>query len=235
MKLYDLIIICFLILFALIGFKRGFFKSLISFVGFILVIVLAYIFKNVVGDFFVLNLPFINFKGFLGGASTLNIIMYQAIAFLLMLIIFGLVYKVIVTITGIFEKILKMTIVLGIPSKLLGLVFGLLEGYVILYLVLFFFHQPFLNFDIYNESDYAPKILEKTPILSSFAENSLTVFNEIKDLTEIEDNHELDLQMSDLILKDKVISKEVMQKLIDNGKIKIEGIEEVLNKYSEEG
>lgn len=234
MKLYDIIIVCFLILFGLIGLKRGIFKSFISFVGFILVIVIAYIMKNIVGDFLVLNLPFINFNGFLGGASTLNIIMYQAIAFLLMLIILGLVYKILVTISGIFEKLLKLTIILSIPSKILGLVFGVLEGYVILYLVIFFLHQPFFKFDIYNESNYAEKILEKTPLLSSFAENSLGIINEIKDLTEIKDNEKLDLQIANLILKDKVTSKEVMQKLVDKGKIKIEGIEELLNNYKEE-
>ena len=182
MEIYDIIILAFLIICALIGFKNGFFKSLISFVGFILVVVLAYEFKNIVGDFFVLNLPFIEFKNILGGASTLNIIMYQAIAFLIMLIIFGLIYKIIVTITGIFEKVLKLTIILGIPSKLLGLVVGFLEGLVILYLVLFFLAQPFVNINIYDNSNYAQIILEKTPILSGYAEKSLEVYNEISSL-----------------------------------------------------
>ena len=234
MKLYDIIIIVFLLFFALLGFKRGFFKSLVSFLGFIIVIVLSYNFKNIVGDFFVLNLPFIEFKEFLGGASTINIIMYQAIAFIIMSIIFGLVYKIIVTITGIFEKILKLTIVLGIPSKLLGLVVGFLEGYIILYLVLFFLVQPFINVDVYKESDYASRILENTPVLSSYAEKSLVVVNEIRDLTDKDNNDNLDLQIADLILKNNVTSKEVMQKLVDDGKIKINGIDEILNKYNEE-
>lgn len=232
MKIYDIIMLAFLILFAIVGFKRGFFKSLISFVGFIVVIVLAYNLKNVVGDFLVLNLPFIKFKDFLGGASTLNIIMYQMIAFILMLAIFGLVYKIVVTITGIFEKILKFTIILGIPSKLLGLVVGFLEGYIILYIILFFLAQPFINFDINKESDYALKILEKTPLISDYVEKSLEVYTEIEDLTKIDNNNELDLQIADLILKENITSKSVMQKLVDSGKIKIEGIDEVLNKYN---
>ena len=231
MKLYDIIILAFLVIFALIGFKRGFFKSLISFVGFILVIVFAYYFKNIIGDFLVLHLPFVEFKQFLGGASTLNIIMYQTIAFLIMLMIFGLIYKIIVTITGIFEKILKLTIILGIPSKILGLVVGLLEGYIIVYIVLFFLVQPFINFNIYKESDYANTILEKTPILSSFAEKSLTVVNEIRDLSRIDDNNKLDLEIANIILKEKITSKDVMQQLVDDGKIKIDGIKEVIDKY----
>lgn len=231
MEIYDIIILAFLIICALIGFKNGFFKSLISFVGFILVVVLAYEFKNIVGDFFVLNLPFIEFKNILGGASTLNIIMYQAIAFLIMLIIFGLIYKIIVTITGIFEKVLKLTIILGIPSKLLGLVVGFLEGLVILYLVLFFLAQPFVNINIYDNSNYAQIILEKTPILSGYAEKSLEVYNEISDLVKHKEDENIDLKIADLILKDKITTKDVMQKLIDKGKIKIEGIEKVIDKY----
>ena len=231
MKFYDIIIIIFLLLCALIGFKRGFFKSLISFVGFIIVVFLSYNFKNIVGDFLVLNLPFIDFKEFLGGASTLNIVMYQVIAFIFMLIIFGLVYRIIVALTGIFEKILRLTIILGIPSKLLGLVVGFLEGYIIVYLVLFFLVQPFINFDVYKESDYSNIILEKTPILSSFAENSLGVVNDIRDLINTKDNTKLDLQITDAILKNKITSKSVIEKLIADGKIKIDGIDEVLNKY----
>ena len=232
MKLYDLIIVFFLILCAVIGFKRGFFKSLITFAGFIFIIVLSYNLKNYLGDFLTLNLPFINFKQFMGGASTLNIVMYQAIAFLVILSILALVYKIIVAITGIFEKILKYTIILGIPSKLLGLVLGLLEGYVIVYLVLFFLTQPFLNLNVLENSNYASQILEKTPLISPVADASLKIINEINDLSKTENANELDLQIADIILKEKVTSKEVMQKLINQGKIKIEGIDTILNKYN---
>ncbi len=232
MKLYDLIIVFFLILCAVIGFKRGFFKSLITFAGFIFIIVLSYNLKNYLGDFLTLNLPFINFKQFMGGASTLNIVMYQAIAFLVILSILALVYKIIVAITGIFEKILKYTIILGIPSKLLGLVLGLLEGYVIVYLVLFFLTQPFLNLNVLENSNYASQILEKTPLISPVADASLKIINEITDLSKTENANELDLQIADIILKEKVTSKEVMQKLINQGKIKIEGIDTILNKYN---
>ena len=215
---------------AIIGFKNGFFKSLISFVGFILVVVLAYEFKNIIGDFFVLNLPFLDFETFFG-ASTLNIIMYQMFALMLTLIIFGLVYKVIVTLTGVFEKVLKMTIILGIPSKLLGMVVGLLEGYIILYLVLFFLTQPFWSFNIFENSDYAKPILEKTPLLSGYAEKSLEVFTEIKDLAKKDYKENIDVEIANIILKDKITSPEIMRKLVESGKIKIDGIEEIIKLY----
>ena len=227
MKLYDIIILITLILFAFVGFKRGFFKSLVIFIGVILVLVLSYNLKNYLGDFLTLNMPFIKF----GNAITLNVIMYQAIAFLLMLIVFSSIYRIIVTITGIFEKILKMTIILGIPSKLLGMLFGFLEGVIFVYIVLFFLAQPFLNINISNDSIYANTILTKTPIISSYMEKPIEIFNEIKDVIETKDDDNIDLKITDLILKNNITSYEIMQKLVDSGKISDEGISDVINKY----
>lgn len=234
MDIVDIVIIVFLFLFALIGFKRGFFKSLVMFVGFIIVIFWSYVLKNHLGDFMVLNLPFMEFQNFLGGAVTLNIIMYQSIAFIIMLAILSLVYKIVVTITGIFEKILKFTIILGIPSKILGLVVGFIEGYVILYLILFFLSQPFWSTNVLEKSSYAPKILDSTPILSSFAEDSLHVFTEIREIISAEDKSNIDLKIADVILKDGITSPDVMQELVNKEKIKVDGIQDVINKFKGE-
>ena len=231
MNLVDIFIIVFLLLFAAIGFNRGVIKSLITVLGFIIVIFGAYTLKNYIGDILVLNLPFISFGDFLGGAVTLNIIMYQMLAFLIMLIIFGLIYKFLVTISGIFEKILKMTIVLGIPSKLLGMIVGALEGYIIVYLALFFLYQPFLDSSFLEVSKYAPTILNKSPVISSIAEGGLQIINEITDATKIKDKENMDLVISDLILKHKVTSPEIMQKLVDTIKINVDGIQEIIDKY----
>ncbi len=229
-NIYDIIIAIFLIIFAIAGFKRGVLKSIVAFVGFILVMILAYNLKGIVGDFFILNLPFFDL-----GSVCFNIILYQSIAFIIIMSLLLLVYRILLIITGIFEKIFKMTIVLGIPSKLLGLVFGLIEGYIIVYLILFFLAQPFIKIDIYQESNYAREILDKTPILSSYANKSLEVFNEIKDLSNYQDQNDLDLAMAEIILKENVTSTEVMQKLVDKKKIEISGIEDIINKYLKEG
>lgn len=231
MSIVDILIIIVLILFSIIGFNRGVFKSLVVFLGFIAVIVLSYMFKNTVGDFFVLNLPFFDFGKSFMGVSTLNIIVYQAIALVIMLIIFGLIYKFLVTITGIFEKVLKMTIILGLPSKLLGMVFGFLEGYIVVYVALFILSQPFINFNLINDSKYTSIILKNSPIISKYAENSVHLLDEVNELSSIEDANTKDLMLSRIILKRKVTSADVMQKLVDTGKIDIEGIDDVINEY----
>ena len=72
----DLIIIVLVILGAAIGFKRGFTKELVSVLGFIVCIILAFILKNPVASFFYDKLPFFSFGGFLKGVTALNILIY---------------------------------------------------------------------------------------------------------------------------------------------------------------
>ena len=234
MDIVDIIILVVLVAFAIIGFKRGFFKSLISFVGFLIVIAAAYIFKNYLGDIFLLNLPFFEFNSIAGGAVTLNIILYQLIAFIIMLIVFGLVYKFVIAITGLFEKILKVTVILGVPSKIGGLIFGALEGIVIVYLLLFFLAQPFVKVNFLENSTLSKTILNSTPVLSNYAEDTLMIINEVRETIKVEDGENLNLKIVDLILKRKVTTPEIIQQLVDMKKIEIEGIEEIINNYKGE-
>ena len=63
MYLFDIIIIMFLLIFAVVGFKNGFFKQTVKTVGVILIFVFAFYFKDYVADFLSYTLPFIKFKG----------------------------------------------------------------------------------------------------------------------------------------------------------------------------
>ncbi len=232
MDIVDIIILAILVTFAYIGFKRGFFKSLVSFVGFLIVICAAYIFKNYLGDLFLLNLPFFKLDTIAGGVVTLNIILYQLLAFLIMLIVFGLVYKFLIAVTGLFEKLLKITIILGVPSKILGLIFGVLEGFVIVYLLLFFLAQPFSKMDILKNSSFSKTILRDTPVLSSFAESTLVIINEVTDTINVSEDENMDLKLGELILKQKITTPEIMQKLVDSKKIAVDGMQAIIDKYN---
>lgn len=234
MGVVDIIILVVIVAFAAIGFKRGVFQSLITVVGFLLIIYLAYLFKNILGDFLVLNMPFNKYTFIPGGSYVLNIVTYEAIGFAIVLGILGIVYKIVLIASGIFEKLLKFTIVLGIPSKILGLIFGALEGYVIVYLSLFLLTQPFIRVNWLNDSKYAETILKDTPILSGFAESTFEIVNEIDETIKSGDSDNFDLKLADLVLKRKITSVDVMQKLIDSKKLKVDGIQDIVNNYKEE-
>ena len=77
MSIVDIVIIVILLAFAIIGFKRGVLKSLVSFIGFILVIYLAYLLKHYLGDIFVVELPFFNIKIGTSISNVINVVMYQ--------------------------------------------------------------------------------------------------------------------------------------------------------------
>ena len=229
MNVIDIAVVFIILAFGITGAHRGVFKQLVTTIGFILVVVLAYYLKNPLAEFLSLNLPFFGFK-----ASSFNIMFYQAIAFIVVVAILLAILNILISVTGVVEKILKFTIILGIPSKILGFIAGIVEGFVIVFVGLFFLQQPSLRIDIVNESKLSDRILSSTPILSNVSSGMVCTINDIYELTssssKLSDN-ELDLQSIDLMLKHKVISKSYVNKLIDAKKIKIVGIENVLNKY----
>ncbi len=231
MEIIDILIFAIIIAFAIIGFKRGVIQSLVTIVGFFAVIYLAFLLKNYLGDFLVLNLPFTKYTFIPGGSYVLNIVTYETIAFLITLVVLGIIYKIVLIVSGIFEKLLKLTIILGIPSKILGLIIGAIEGYVIVYLVLFLITQPFIRIDVIENSKYAEKILKDTPVLSRFTEDTFEIISEI-DITVKKGNEDnFDLKLADLILKRHITSVEIMQELIDEKKLSISGLQDVVDNY----
>lgn len=229
MNVIDIAVIFIVLAFGIMGAQRGVFKQLVTTVGFIIVVVLAYYLKNPLAELLSLNLPFFDFK-----ASSFNIMFYQALAFIIVVAILLAILNILISVTGVIEKILKFTIILGIPSKILGFIAGLLEGFVVVFVLLFFLNQPSLKIDVVNESKLSDRILSSTPILSNISGGMVNTINDIYELTsdsvKLSEN-ELDLKSIDLMLKHKIVSKEYVEKLINAKKIKITGIENVLNKY----
>jgi len=227
----DIIIFIALAFGVVLGFKKGFFGSLIDFVGGFLILILAFLFKNPISIFMYSNFPFFN----IGGIAVLNILLYELIAFLIVYSVLMIIYRVIIGATTIFEKFLTMTVVFGIPSKLLGAIVGLLDGFVFVFIALYILTLPVFNIEILNDSKMAKGILENTPILSSLADKTVDVIVEFKDLKEKydveEDNDKLNLEALDLFLKYEIIDVDSVEKLIDKDKLQISNIESVLKKY----
>jgi len=137
LKIIDVIIILIILLGGVIGFKEGVIKKLTSIIGLIAVIVLSFILKNYLSVFFYENLPFFDLWGVFKGIQVLNIVFYEMLAFVIIAAVLTLIYRVLLAVTGIIEKVLKATIILSIPSKILGFFVGLIENYFWVYLFLF--------------------------------------------------------------------------------------------------
>ena len=230
-NIVDIIIILFILLCGVVGFKRGIFKQLVLCVGLILTFYLAYKFKDPLGEFFLLRLPIFDFPNLFKGVITLNIIVYQTLAFVLILAVLLLIFDFILSITGLFEKILKITIILGIPSKILGFIGGLLEGYVVVFVILFFLTQPAFSFQFFQDSNLSQKILTSSPVLTDITKDTVEVVKEIYALKDEKGTKLLNQKSLDIMLEHGMVTYDTAKKLSDEGKINFEGIDEVLNKH----
>lgn len=237
MSIIDIVILLVIVSGAVIGFKRGFTSQLVSSLGFFLVVIFSFLLKNIVSIFLYENLPFFGFGGVLKGVTVLNIALYEVIAFFVVMAVLIVILRILLAVTKIFEKALDFTIVLGIPSKIAGAVVGVIESYIWIFIILYVSTLPIFGLDL-NDSKYKNNILNKTPFLSGFIDNSLDVINEfalLKDKYEETPNgSEFNKETLELFLKYDVITVESVEKLVDKDKLKIDNINTILDKYKEE-
>jgi len=232
MNVVDVIIIFSLAFGAVLGFKRGAIRTGVSFIGLVLAIVLAAVLRRPVAGFMYEHLPFFDFGGIFEGVTVLNILLYEVIAFFIvfavLLIGVGLLSKV----ANIIEKALDFTIVLGIPSKIIGIFVGLIETYIYVFIIMYFLTLPMFNIGIVKDSKVTDKILNNTPILTNTVGNTLDAFQSVYELKD--NNHtkeEYSRKSLDILLKHEITNVESIDKLIESGKLKIDGAESVLSKY----
>ena len=224
MNVVDILILIFLAFGALLGFKRGFTRELVSLIGIFAIIILAFILKNPVSIILYKNLPFFNFGGIFKDITVLNILVYEIVAFFIVFFILLIIFRILLRITKIFEKLLTMTIILGIPSKLLGMILGVLESVIYIFIVLYIASLPTLNINSVKESELASTILNKTPVLHNVCDKTLSTFNEIIELkneyNNIDNVQEFNQKTLNIMIDNKVITKQNAEELIKSGKIK---------------
>ena len=223
MNIVDSIIIIFLLVCILGGMRRGFIKEVILLVGLIVIFVISWVFRVPISTFLYTNLPFFRLAGFFKGISILNILLYELIAFLVIFSVLSIIFVVVLKISGLIEKILKVTIILGIFSKIGGAILGFIEGYLIVFLLVFVFSQPFVKVTGLEDSKLSKFILEKTPIASSVTYKTRKTVEEVygvaKKYKKDMNNPEVNKEMIDIFLKYDIITEENLTLLRKKGKI----------------
>lgn len=231
MNIIDIVVILVILMSGIVGFKRGVFKELVMTVGFLIVFIISFRMKDPLAEWLSLHLPFFNFGNVFNGVEIINVIFYQIISFIIIFSLIMIIFNIILTVTSIFEKILKFTIILGIPSKLLGLLVGLIEGYIIAFIIMFFFTQPVFG-NITDNSKLKDPILNSTPILSPVVsemnDTIIDIYN-LKDSTD--DSEKLQRDITEVMLEHKLVKPDYIIKLVDAGKIHITGVDELVKPY----
>lgn len=224
MNVADIVILIALALGAVAGFKAGVIKKTADFLGTFIIVILAFYLKNDLSVIMYENLPFFNFGGFIKGVEAINVLLYEVLAFIIVFIALLFILKVILMVTGLIEKILKATVILSIPSKLLGIVVGAVEMYVYVFIILVVLTLPIFNIPYVRESKLANFMLNNTPILSGISEEMIDIYGNVYTIVTEKDNktnEELNEEVLTFLIDKQVLSKKSAKKLVEQNKIHI--------------
>ena len=231
----TVLVISLLIIYAFKGFKEGAIVEFVNLVGACLVLAGAFIFKSSVSEILYTYLPFLNFNGLFKGLTILNIVLYELIAFCFLAGIFMLIYSVILRATKIFDKLVKATIILALPLKIVGILIGFVEGVIVTFAILFVLNQISYTREYIEQSNAAQNILENTPLLSDaskpFSESVNEIYNIAEQYKDNNNKNEANLKSLNILLKYRILNPDTAKKLQVSGKLKIDGADKVIEGY----
>lgn len=240
LNIVDALIIIVLLLATINGFKRGFIRGLVSLVGNIIVLILSYKFMGPLASVFYKYVPFFD-SGFFGiSITSLNILLFQIIAFALCFIFFTLILNMIETITSIADKLIDNLIIFKALSSFLGMIVGFISGYIAVFVILLIISVPFYNSEYLYKSTFANFIINKTPILASSTKSLRSARDDIYRIsTEINDDKnykkhssKYDYEVFESLLKYKVITYDNAKTLKEQDKLNnIKGVSKLIEKY----
>ena len=227
--IFDFILLLGLLIGGIIGLKKGMIKEVISFVGLIIAIVIAWHLKNPISEFMYTRLPFFNFRD---STALINIILFEIVAFLIVLIILLIVLKFIVVMTGLVDKIVGIASGLDFVSKILGLIVGVLESYIVVFILMFCLYN-FTPLKSNMQGTLTERALNNTPILSNLVKKEADSLSEIANIkfSITEESEKYNKELFEILVKHKVISTNAARKLIQNNKINIKDASEIIKKY----
>lgn len=234
MGIVDIMIILFLLVGAIVGFKQGVLKKITSFVGTFAIIIVAFMFKNQLSVIFYENLPFLNFWGAFKGLEVLNILFYEIMAFAFIFALLWFALRVLLVVTGLLEGLLKLTMILSLPSKLLGAIVGVVEYYVYAFLILFIVSLPVFNVALVKESNFANKILSETPLLKGYADETVYLYGKVYNIIENKENkttEQVDNEILAFMIDNKVVTTDSINTLIERNKLHVND-KEFIDKYN---
>ena len=143
--------------------------------------------------------------------------------------------QLLIFVSKVLEKIDSLTIIFALPSKIGGAILGLLENYIVVFIILYIISLPIFDISIIRESTLRDKIVNDTPILNNMAEKSIEVGKELANLMDEysikQNSDEYNLKALDIFLKYNITSVETVDALSESGKLQVKNIESVLTNY----
>lgn len=222
MQILDIIIIVIAILGVYLGYQNGIVKVGSDFVALFISMLLAGLLKGPIASMLYPVLPFLSYGGVNKDLYTVNLIFYQVVIYMILVLFFLAIYQLIITKTKVKELITNTMVETYLVMKLVGAVIGAPLIILFIYNFLLFFNMPLLNLKEVRDSNYINAVLKKTPIIASVNKslyNSEKYFNDVISDKKMlaNDKRYLDNNILNYMIDEGFISAEKAQKLIDKG------------------
>lgn len=222
----DILLLVFLMLGTYVGLKKGLIKSAVSFIGLVAIVIISYVLKTPIANFLIDNLPFFQFSGTIAGLTSLNILIYNLLSFIVVFILLYCILNIIITLTGFIDTLLKFTVIWIIPSKIGGAILGFLESWIFIFLAVFVLAQFSFTNAYIKDSTISNIILNNTPVVGTVLGNASKaaqdIYEEIDKNTK--DTSSLNLTILQIEINYGLITKEKAQELMNIGKLGIDNV-----------
>lgn len=232
MSIVDIAIIVFVILGFIGGYNKGLIYELLSLFGFIIALVLAFLFKDNLTILLYQRLPFLNLDIIFKGASVLNILVYEMIAFISLLLIGLLVINIIKYVSVFIKALINHFKIISFPFKITGGIVGSVRFLILALIILF--GLTFVNKNYINDSVIAKDILYNVSFLKKEIKNKITILDEIytiKDSIKNDDSDEFNYKTLELLLKNGIIDVDNVKFLRDSKKLDFNGLDILIERY----
>ena len=233
----DGIVLILIAIGALKGWKYGGITSALSLIATIFIFVAAFYIKDYLAPLMYMNLPFVKFAGIFEGISSLNIMLYQVLAYIIAIIGLLIILAILVKITKFLDKLVNWTLILALPNKILGLVFGAIQYYIIVYFILFIFLQiPYTSYEV-QQSQIGQGMINNTPVLSDVTQELYSTYKEVYDIcvqgANAEDRDGFNRLAVESMMKHNVVTFEEVKELRNQRKIEGPKIDEMITEYNQ--
>ena len=228
MKISEIVIIIIILLGALIGFKKGAIKEIFELVGTISIIIIAYLLKGYLASLLIKLLPFFNFKGYVGLYS-INFLIYDVISFIIIFVLLYCILNILINLAGFIDKLINLSVIFALPSKIIGLVLGMVNALVFIFLLCYIAMQIPHTQKYVMESKVSTSILERTPIVNVVCSKGILVgedvYNKLLSYSfKEEDTQDMNLQIATSVAKYGLVDKTLIQEVINKGKLNLEHV-----------
>ena len=144
----------------------------------------------------------------------------------IIIVLLGL-YFLIINVSKTINNFINGTIILKLPSKILGSIVGFIKGYIFVFIGMIIVFIALHSDPLYQESKIGKYILHKTPIVSKSTGNVTESLQELVNITNgLKDKTinktEANIKILKTLTKYKIIDKSTIQEYIKSNNVKID-------------